>query len=83
MCIPCGCRFVSYLPASYVNRAYADLALSQKQQWCLISNTCMAMGANLIAQQESNGAGMRYVDHWRDLSPSHRTPSTLARCVKQ
>lgn len=52
--------FVSYVPSFYVNRSYPTLTLGQKQSYCVILNTCMTLGANIISQQEGNGVGVTW-----------------------
>jgi ATP-binding cassette subfamily A (ABC1) protein 3 len=52
--------FVSYVPAFVINAEYATLSLTAKHNYCLISNTCMALGANIISQQEGNGVGVTW-----------------------
>eukprot|EP00039_Didymoeca_costata_P018298 m.332943 g.332943 ORF g.332943 m.332943 type:complete len:1731 (+) comp17035_c0_seq1:282-5474(+) len=52
--------FISYVPSFFINRNTAALSAQEKQSFCFISNTCMTLGANILSQQEGNGAGVTW-----------------------
>eukprot|EP00036_Acanthoecidae_sp_10tr_P009012 CAMPEP_0182928582 /NCGR_PEP_ID=MMETSP0105_2-20130417/15659_1 /TAXON_ID=81532 ORGANISM="Acanthoeca-like sp., Strain 10tr" /NCGR_SAMPLE_ID=MMETSP0105_2 /ASSEMBLY_ACC=CAM_ASM_000205 /LENGTH=1795 /DNA_ID=CAMNT_0025066587 /DNA_START=139 /DNA_END=5526 /DNA_ORIENTATION=- len=56
--------YFSYLPyQSVIARDYPTISTAEKTQFCLLSTTCMSIGAAVISQQEGNGAGVTW-ENW-------------------
>eukprot|EP00039_Didymoeca_costata_P015168 m.253797 g.253797 ORF g.253797 m.253797 type:complete len:1742 (+) comp16164_c2_seq1:146-5371(+) len=52
--------FGSYLPYRFLTPRWALLGVSDKLGACLLSTTCMCIGANVIGQFEGSGEGIRW-----------------------
>ena len=52
--------FLSYFPYFVIQANIDNATGSQKQYYCAISTTCMAIGANIIADAEGNGIGVTW-----------------------
>eukprot|EP00038_Savillea_parva_P006028 m.161240 g.161240 ORF g.161240 m.161240 type:complete len:1789 (+) comp12053_c0_seq1:172-5538(+) len=61
--------YFSYLPyQSVIARDYPTMGPAEKNQFCLISTTCMSIGAAVISQQEGNGVGVTWANWAKPVS---------------
>lgn len=60
--------FVSYLPYRALTPRWNLLDPSTKGAACLLSTTCMAIGANVIGEQEGAGAGATWANLYDPIS---------------
>lgn len=53
--------FLSYFPYLIIQSNFDNVSGVGKHLYCVVSTTCMAIGANVIADQEGNGVGVTWV----------------------
>lgn len=60
--------YMSYFPYSIISRDYSDSSLQEKTNYCLLSTTCMSLGAYVISGQEGNGVGVTWANAFDAVS---------------
>ena len=60
--------YMSYFPYSLIARDYAEASLQEKTNYCLLSTTCMSLGAYVISGQEGNGIGVTWANAFDAVS---------------
>uniref|UniRef100_A0A1I8Q220 ABC transporter domain-containing protein n=1 Tax=Stomoxys calcitrans TaxID=35570 RepID=A0A1I8Q220_STOCA len=79
--------FIAYMPYSFMYQTYDELSLGTKMGWCLISNTAMGLGLNIIMLFEGTGEGLQWSNLFTpvniddDLTVGYVIIMMLASCV--
>lgn len=60
--------FIAYIPYSFSYQTYDDMTLGTKLGWCLVSNTAMGFGLQLILGHEGNGEGLRWSNMFEPIN---------------
>ncbi|XP_077979982.1 phospholipid-transporting ATPase ABCA3-like isoform X2 [Glandiceps talaboti] len=60
--------FLTYVPYLFIQPRYQDMSLGEKLGACLLSNTGMCMGAQLIGMFEGTGEGVQWSNIHRGVS---------------
>lgn len=60
--------YLSYFPYSLASRDYGALSTEAKAQYCMLSTTCMSLGAYVISGQEGNGVGVTWQNAFDPVS---------------
>lgn len=61
--------FATYIPYFFLQNSYETTSVSAKFASCLLPTTCMGIGANILSQFESSGAGLQLSE--LNVSPSN------------
>eukprot|EP00047_Mylnosiga_fluctuans_P017548 m.62444 g.62444 ORF g.62444 m.62444 type:complete len:913 (+) comp7137_c2_seq4:3-2741(+) len=54
--------FMAYMPYLFIGPRYDTMGMGAKQGVCILSTTCMSMGANIISTMEAQGAGVQWAN---------------------